>query len=518
MCCPVSMEVVIRHDNKGISMFVQKLIHTTQILIRDGYDYVIRPWGWVSLCTIALLFTVPNLARADTAGTCDASSLSYLERAIEGHNHVAYRVDQKFTDVLFYRGPIPKHGKRPMSREKISGYLSDLGERKSAVLFHWIHDGALWTWLITSSGKTICAIPRALSAEDWKALDGKTWTGLGIRGATRLRGAELVELNPGVEGQRADWDKILDRLSVILLPPEVVSELTESHIDTLIVVPITIRHEDSSSGKKMDLQTALSLSAVPFPALRFGDGAVVDKLSVVVSPSFSLFNKVPIATRAKYIDPLVIGNPVQPKYRSLPGAEAEARYVAERLGTQAFVQDAATQKFVESYLKDHSKTVDFVHLATHGIADSKNPLDESFLVFSDDIWKARHIGLLGRYARLGDSPLKEYLPLLEGQPLVIMSACQTALGKDFPSGTIGLARAWERAGASNVVMSLWSVDDQKTKELMEQFVDLVASGKPVDKALQIAMVRLRDRYPNPSNWASFAVYGNPERLITAPAP
>lgn len=151
---------------------------------------------------------------------------------------------------------------------------------------------------------------------------------------------------------------------------------------------------------------------------------------------------------------------------------------------------------LESYLKQHSASVDFIHLATHGIANAKDPLDKSELVFSDSSWSAREIGDLK----------------LTGNPLVVMSACQTALGKDFSSGTIGLAQAWQRAGASNVVMSLWSVDDTATKELMEQFVDFVASGKAVDKALQAAMVSLRDKYPNPSHWASFSIYGAPEKI------
>jgi CHAT domain len=48
---------------------------------------------------------------------------------------------------------------------------------------------------------------------------------------------------------------------------------------------------------------------------------------------------------------------------------------------------------------------------------------------------------------------------LEHDPLVVMSACQTGLGKIFEGGTFGLTRAWHFAGASQIVMSLWNVDD-----------------------------------------------------------
>lgn len=76
----------------------------------------------------------------------------------------------------------------------------------------------------------------------------------------------------------------------------------------------------------------------------------------------------------------------------------------------------------------------------------------------------------------------------------------------------GLAHVWQWAGASNVAMSLWSVDDKPTQELMEGFVDGVMEGQAVDKALQAAMLNLRREHPSPSHWASFAVYGAPERL------
>lgn len=284
-----------------------------------------------------------------------------------------------------------------------------------------------------------------------------------------------------------------------------VAELSTSDIETLVVVPITI-----VDGPKLPppgilhdprRRTTLSLSTVPFAALPFENGTLIDKFSIVISPGFHYFGKAPKEPRTQLRDPIVIGNPARPKYANLPGAEDEARQVAARLGTKAFIKQSAKKKVLETFLKDHATSVDLIHLATHGVADAQNPLDESVLVFSDGLWKARDIG-----TKLH----------LTSEPLVVMSACQTALGKDFPSGTVGPAQAWQRAGASNVVMSLWSVDDTATKELMEQFVDLVASGQAVDKALQTAMVSLRHKYPNPSHWASFSIYGAPERIgVTA---
>ena len=474
---------------------------------RGGQLYRKKLSLWFPMCTVVWLLFDPVSGHAQSSEKCGEGSMGQLEWAISMHNHNSYRLDKKFQDIWYLQGPIRPGDIGTTSIKQIITYLSLLGERKSAVLFHQVERGQLSTWLITSSGRTICAMPKSLNSADWQTLDAMSWGTLGTQGAKRARqGTPLHNPGTGIEDQSQRWDKLLKKLSEILLPPEIVTELTSSETDTLIVVPITIRTHHDAMKDKTSNQRTFSLSTVPFAALPFEKGLLVNKMSVVISPGFSTFSKAPMATRQTYVDPLVIGNPDQPKYQSLPGAEAEATHVAERLGTQAFVRENATKKFLYTYLTEHSKTVDLIHLATHGIADAKDPLDGGFLVFSDSVWYARQIGLLRRNEKTQDSPL------LDGQPLVIMSACQTALGKDFPSGTIGLARAWQRAGASNVVMSLWSVDDEATKELMGRFVDLVASGQAVDKALQAAMQSLRKEYPNPSNWASFSIYGAPERL------
>jgi CHAT domain-containing protein len=98
-----------------------------------------------------------------------------------------------------------------------------------------------------------------------------------------------------------------------------------------------------------------------------------------------------------------------------------------------------------------------------------------------------------------------------------MSACQSGLGKNFEVGTIGLARAWHQAGASNVVMSLWNVGDASTAQLMTRFAAALRAYPP-DHALRQAMLAQRATDPNPAHWASFAVFGLPERPQQASVP
>ncbi len=88
-------------------------------------------------------------------------------------------------------------------------------------------------------------------------------------------------------------------------------------------------------------------------------------------------------------------------------------------------------------------------MATHAVADAKNPLTRGFVVLSQQNLFA------------GELRTQQFRGWDEHQPLVVMSACQTALGRVFDGGTFGVARTWTNAGAGQVVASLWNVSDQR---------------------------------------------------------
>src|SRR5690606_33076659 len=93
--------------------------------------------------------------------------------------------------------------------------------------------------------------------------------------------------------------------------------------------------------------------------------------------------------------------------------------------------------------------------------------------------------------------------------LVVLSACQTALGGFHEGGVIGLARAFQLAGASRVVMSQWSVSDEHTEALMRRFVDALEGGYAPHDALREAMRSFRREHPEPAFWAPFTLFGTP---------
>jgi CHAT domain-containing protein len=82
------------------------------------------------------------------------------------------------------------------------------------------------------------------------------------------------------------------------------------------------------------------------------------------------------------------------------------------------------------------------------------------------------------------------------------------LGKTHDAGIIGLARAFQIAGVPRVVMSLWSVNDAATSELMQAFVANLRSFVPAE-ALRRAMLQVRRKRPHPAQWASFVLFGTP---------
>jgi CHAT domain-containing protein len=144
-----------------------------------------------------------------------------------------------------------------------------------------------------------------------------------------------------------------------------------------------------------------------------------------------------------------------------------------------------------------------VHFATHGLLNTEHP-DLSGLVLS----------LVDPQGRRQDGFLRlhDVYNLRLAADLVVLSGCQTALGKDLRGeGLIGLTRGFMYAGAKAVVASLWQVDDESTAELMKRFYRgmLKENRRPAD-ALRQAQLELSrtKRWSAPFYWAGFVLQGD----------
>ena len=95
--------------------------------------------------------------------------------------------------------------------------------------------------------------------------------------------------------------------------------------------------------------------------------------------------------------------------------------------------------------------------------------------------------------------------------MVVLSACQTGLGKEVKGeGLVGLTRGFMYAGAPRVVVSLWSVSDEGTAELMTRlYKGILKEGMRPEQALRAAQVSMMQdkKFSSPFYWAAFTLQG-----------
>jgi CHAT domain-containing protein/tetratricopeptide (TPR) repeat protein len=143
-----------------------------------------------------------------------------------------------------------------------------------------------------------------------------------------------------------------------------------------------------------------------------------------------------------------------------------------------------------------------VHFATHGLLNSKHPeLSGIVLSLVDERGRAQD----------GFFRLHEVYNLNLTAELVVLSACQTALGKEIKGeGLVGLTRGFMYAGARRVMASLWKVNDSATAELMTSFYRAIfTKGLQPAAALRAAQIEMwkKRRWQSPYYWAAFVIQG-----------
>ena len=190
---------------------------------------------------------------------------------------------------------------------------------------------------------------------------------------------------------------------------------------------------------------------------------------------------------------LAIGDPTG---ADLPQARIEARAVAQILpASQSLVGDAAQKSALSA--KNLNRRV--LHLAAHGVLNAAQP-EASYIQLAGSGEESR--------LRVGEIVGLD----LNRVDLVTLSACQTALGESNPSGgeISSLAQSFSSAGATSVIASLWSVEDDSTRQLMELFYRGFASGEGKAVSLQKAQIALlrKPATRHPFYWAPFELLGD----------
>ena len=201
----------------------------------------------------------------------------------------------------------------------------------------------------------------------------------------------------------------------------------------------------------------------------------------------------------------VLADPVFRDVPPLPASKLEAAALANMVPASerllALGLEASKELAVSGGLADYR----FVHFATHGVLDTRSP-ELSALVLSQLDAQGQPVD---GFLRLQDMSALELRA-----DLVVLSACQTALGKPVRGeGIWGLVRGFLATGVPRVVASLWPVDDRATAVLMERFYrGMLEEGLPAAEALrraQLAMWRgeAGRGWREPYYWAGFQLQG-----------
>jgi len=188
--------------------------------------------------------------------------------------------------------------------------------------------------------------------------------------------------------------------------------------------------------------------------------------------------------------------------KSLPGSINEVEEIGKMTGGRSFTRSNAS----EELFKKRAPESHIIHLALHAFLDDDDPL-KSKLVFSEG--NLEEDGFLNVY---------EIYNLDLTARMVVLSACNTGMGGlQRGEGIMSLTRAFIYAGVPNIIMTLWTVSDRQSKELMLGFYRQLIAGRSTETALHRAKLEFLEQatphYQDPQYWAGYILVGNPDKFF-----
>jgi CHAT domain-containing protein len=367
-------------------------------------------------------------------------------------------------------------------------------------------------------------------------------SGTSLRSFTLAPGTEIERAARGVHervsapraagvasGSAAERDAALRELSRLLLAPAV----------------------GALDGKRLVVVAPGALQYVPFASLPWpeSEAVLLSRFEIVSAPSASVIATVRRETRqrppaakvaAVFADPVFEpsdsrvaqargqgpvtaqvasrgAGPAAPSERALRGlrdirdgrlgrlpfSRREAEVIAALAPTDRALTATGFEASREAATSPDLGQYGIVHFATHAVLNTRRP-ELSGVVLS----------LVDRAGRGQDGFLRlhDVYNLALGADLVVLSGCQTALGKDLRGeGLLGLTRGFMYAGAPAVLASLWQVDDESTAELMQRFYrGMLKEGRRPAEALRMAQLEMMrsPRWSAPFYWAGFILQGD----------
>ena len=156
--------------------------------------------------------------------------------------------------------------------------------------------------------------------------------------------------------------------------------------------------------------------------------------------------------------------------------------------------------------KLHGNRGKILHLGTHAVANDNDPLSSYFLLGVDD--EPEQIKAL------------EIFNLSLSNKMTVLTACETGVGQlKSGEGMVSLARAFAYAGSPNLLLTMWSVDEEQTAKLIKSFYEAVARGSSFQEAIHQAKLEFlenaKGELRHPFYWAGIVYYGSDSSLQEA---
>ncbi|OKH30667.1 hypothetical protein NIES2119_30560 [[Phormidium ambiguum] IAM M-71] len=242
------------------------------------------------------------------------------------------------------------------------------------------------------------------------------------------------------------------------------------------------------------------LQSVPMAALHDGEKFLIQKYAVATTPSVTLTDprtidrqKLRVLAAGLTKESIIDGK----EFSALTNVALEIQKVKQKFqDSKALLNENFTQANIEQELA--KTTYSIIHIATHGKFGTE--AKDTFLVTGNN-------GKL-TITEL-DAAIRQIRNETELVELLVLTACETAVGDD--RAALGLAGVAVQAGVKSALASLWSINDEKTVELVTQFYDNYNSGMNKAEALRMAQIKMIEaggKSAIPAYWAAFVVVGN----------
>lgn len=237
-----------------------------------------------------------------------------------------------------------------------------------------------------------------------------------------------------------------------------------------------------------------ALRSIPLAALHDGERFLIERVAVAVAPGLDLVDPQPLQREGLNLLIAGVSESVQ-GYPAIPKVADELSAVAALHGGVVLLNGEFSSARIAESLAQTQPSI--VHVASH--AEFGGKPENSYLLTHDGRLSLAELGNVIGVARFREQPLE----------LLVLSACQTAVGDD--RAALGLAGAALQAGVRSVMGSLWSVSDEATYRLVENFYRALKSPE-LNKAaaLQRAQRELLGQaaFAHPVYWAPFLMISN----------